>query len=124
MISRPIAAVAYYRMSTLMQDKSIEEQRSHVSLMAERHGIVILRDYFDEGISGDDTSERKDFLRMIADAARREFQLILCWDQDRFGRFDSIEAGHWIYLLREARVGLMTVAQGRIDWDNFSGRLY
>jgi DNA invertase Pin-like site-specific DNA recombinase len=59
---------------------------------------------------------------MIADAERGEFRAILAWDQDRFGRFDSIEAGHWIHPLRQAGVCLVT-PQGVIDWSDFAGRL-
>lgn len=61
---------------------------------------------------------------MIRDAEEcGDFKAILCWDQDRFGRFDSIEAGEWISPLRRAGVELVTVCQGRIDWDDFAGRL-
>jgi len=63
-----------------------------------------------DGISGDATEKRLDFQRMIADASgRRDFEAILCWDQDRFGRFDSVEAGFWIHPLRKAGVKLVTV---------------
>ena len=75
------------------------------------------------GISGDATEKRKAFQKMIADADRGEFSAILCWDQDRFGRFDSIEAGRWIYPLRQHDVKLVTVAQGEVDWTSFAGRL-
>jgi hypothetical protein len=60
---------------------------------------------------------------MRGDAASGEFTLVLCWDQDRFGRFDPIEAGHWILPFRNAGVRLETVAQGRIDWNDLAGRL-
>ncbi len=60
---------------------------------------------------------------MIQDAEAGEFGAVLAWDQDRFGRFDSIEAGHWIYPLRKAGVCLVTVAQGRIDWRDFASRI-
>ena len=61
---------------------------------------------------------------MIGDAEEKaDFAAILCWDQDRFGRFDSIEAGRWIYPLRNAGVWLVTVAQGSIDWNDFTGRV-
>ena len=48
---------------------------------------------------------------------------MLCWDQDRFGRFDPIEGGHWILPFRDAGVRLETIAQGKIDWNDFAGRL-
>lgn len=119
-----IAATAYYRMSTDRQDKSIAEQREAVERFAREHGYKIIRTYCDEGISGDKTEKRVGFRQMIADAQERgDFELILAWDQDRFGRFNSIEAGHWIYPLMQAGIRLETIAQGKIDWNDFSGRL-
>ena len=54
---------------------------------------------------------------------RVSFTWFLCWDQDRFGRFDPIEGGYWILPFRNAGVRLETIAQGRIDWNDFAGRL-
>jgi len=48
---------------------------------------------------------------------------ILCWDQDWFGRFHSIETGEWISPLRRAGVEWICVVQGRISWDDFAGRM-
>jgi len=116
-------AAAYYRMSTDRQEASIPAQREAVEKYAAANGYEITAEYLDEGISGDATEKRHQFKRMVADAERREFEAILCWDQDRFGRFDSIEAGRWIYPLRQAGVHLATVAQGQIDWHDFAGRM-
>jgi site-specific DNA recombinase len=113
----------YLRMSTDKQETSIPQQRAELERYAEKHGYEIVREYRDEGISGDATAKRKGFLRMIAEAPTGDFDRILCWDQDRFGRFDMIEAGRWISPLRDARVTLETVAQGFIDWNDFGGRL-
>jgi len=113
----------YLRMSTDKQDTSIPQQRAALERYAERQGYAIVREYRDEGISGDATAKRKGFQKMIAEAPGGDFDRILCFDQDRFGRFDMIEAGHWITPLREAGVSLETIAQGAIDWNDFSGRL-
>jgi site-specific DNA recombinase len=118
-----IRAVAYYRMSTERQEASIPAQREAVQTYAQKHHYQIIREYRDEGISGDATEKRLDFQRMIRDAGRGDFEAILCWDQDRFGRFDPLEAGYWIKPLRDVGVRLETVAQGRIDWDDFAGRI-
>lgn len=118
-----VPAVVYLRMSSDKQEASIAAQREAVHAYAEQHGYHILREYIDEGISGDDTAKRKAFQRMIADADAGEFKAVLCWDVDRFGRFDSIEAGRWIYPLRQAGVALATVAQGRTDWNDFASRM-
>ena len=119
-----IPAVAYIRMSSDRQEASPDQQRAEVAKLATRDGYKIVREYFDEGISGDATEKRKAFRQMIRDAEEKgDFTAILCWDQDRFGRFDSIEAGRWIYPLRQAGVWLVTVAQGAIDWNDFTGRV-
>jgi site-specific DNA recombinase len=118
------AAVSYIRMSSDMQEASPDQQRAEVAKLATKHGYKIIREYFDKGISGDATEKRVDFQRMIKDADEKgDFAVILCWDQDRFGRFDSIEAGRWIHPLRSAGVWLMTVAQGQIDWNDFTSRM-
>ena len=119
-----IPAVAYYRMSTDRQETSIPAQRSEIRNYAKKHGYEVVREYRDEGISGDATEKRVEFQKMLRDAKeRRDFEVVLCWDQDRFGRFDPLEAGYWIKPLRDAGVRLETVAQGRIDWEDFAGRI-
>jgi site-specific DNA recombinase len=119
-----ISAVAYIRMSSDKQDASPDQQRAAIAKLEAKEGYRIIREYVDEGISGDATEKRTDFLRMREDATtKRDFQAVVCWDQDRFGRFDTIDAGYWIKPFRDAGVRLHTAAQGRIDWDDFQGRL-
>jgi site-specific DNA recombinase len=119
----PIRAVAYYRMSTDRQEDSVDRQRSQVIPYAARRGYAIVREYIDHGIAGDEERRRKAFLQMLADAPRKDFAVILCDDKDRFGRFDSITYGYYVKPLRDAGVSLETVAQGRIDWNSFAGRV-
>ena len=116
-------AVLYLRMSDERQEHSIGDQRTELLAHAEKHGYRILREYDDPAISGDDTARRTGFLRMREDAAKGEFSVVLCWDQDRFGRFDPIEGGYWILPFRNAGVRLETIAQGKVDWTDFAGRL-
>ena len=119
-----IRAVGYIRMSSDRQEASPGQQREEILKLAKKDGYEIIRWYVDEGISGDATEQRKDFQRMIKDAETlNDFCVIVCWDQDRFGRFDSIEAGRWIHPLRKTGVTLATVAQGKIDWNDFAGRM-
>ena len=118
-----IPSVAYYRMSSDKQETSIPDQRVAVEKFAEKNGYRIDWEYADEGISGDATEKRAGFQQMIADATNGEFEVILCWDMDRFGRFDLYEAGYWIKPLRDAGVRLVTIGQGAIDWNDFAGRI-
>lgn len=119
---RLIPAVGYLRRSTDKQEGSIEDQQAEIKRYAEKHSYKVLR-WYDDDLSGDDTENRKGFLRMRDDAERGQFEVILCWDQDRFGRFDSLDAGYWIYPLRRAGVRLVTLNDGEICWDDFQGRM-
>ncbi len=119
-----VPAVGYIRMSTDKQEDSPEQQRAEIVKLAKREGYRIVRWYEDHAISGAKTHKRRDFRRMTRDAEDMgDFQAILCWDQDRFGRFDSLEAGEWISPLRRVGVQLVTVVQGRINWEDFAGRI-
>jgi DNA invertase Pin-like site-specific DNA recombinase len=119
-----IPAAAYYRMSDDDQENSIARQRSQVVPFAARMGYRIVREYIDEGIAGDEEAKRKGFMAMLRDAqARRDFQVILCDDKDRFGRFDSITQGYYLKPLRDLGIKLVTVAQGVVDWHSFAGRI-
>lgn len=114
-------AVASLRRSTNRQERSLDDQRREIEVYAGQHAYRILRWYTDSGISGDATERRLEFLRMNKSATNgRDFEVILCWDYSRFGRFDSMEAGRWVYPLREAGVKPLTVAEGLVDWDCFA----
>jgi len=111
-------------MSSAPQEASPAQQREAVAKLAKDRGYKLIREYFDGAVSGNKTAKRKDFLRMIADVEEKgDFCAILCWDQDRFGRFDSIEAGRWIHPLREAGVWLVTVEDKEVDWNDFASRI-
>jgi len=116
-------AVLYLRRSTDRQETSIADQRSELIQHSHQQGYEIVGEYVDDAISGDKTEDRVEFLRMRDDAASGGFSVILCWDQDRFGRFDLIDAGFWITPFRQAGVRLETIAQGRIDWEDLVGQL-
>ncbi len=120
-----IPAVFYGRCSTLKQETSVEDQRKAVYAYAAKHGYKIVRDYVDEGISGDATEQRPGFLKMHADACRRDrgFDAILVYNDSRFGRFDSLEAGYYIHPMRKNGVYLVTTDKGVVDWDSPTGRV-
>lgn len=120
-MSQSIPAVGYARRSTDKQESSIPEQVKAVQQYADEHGYRILRWYTDDAISGDDTKKRLDFLRMLEDAQQQaDFKAILCWDQDRFGRFSPHEASYRTWPLAQAGVRLVTVDKGPIDWTDFT----
>ena len=117
-----IPAAGYLRMSSDQQATSIADQRKAVIEYAAANGYAIVKWYIDEGISGW-RNDRAQFQKLIADAPRGTFKTILVWDQDRFSRFEPMEANFYWFQLKQAGVSLVTVTQGRIDWDTLAGWL-
>lgn len=122
-MTKLIPAVAYVRMSTDKQDKSPARQRADIEPYAAKRGYEIIEWYTDEGISGDNTEKRLAFKKMCADGALGMFKVIVCEDLDRFGRFDSNEAGYWIYPLRQNGISIDTVTEGTVDLESMTGRI-
>ena len=82
-MTETIPGVAYVRMSSDKQEVSPKQQREAIEQMASGKYRVV-RWYQDEGISGAESDKREGFQRLIVDATmRKDFQAILCWDQDR-----------------------------------------
>lgn len=116
--------VAYLRMSDKKQDKSIAEQREEIERYCAARGYVILRWYVDEGISGAENLKRLEFQRLILDAQeKRDFHAVVVWDQDRFSRFDPMEANYYWFILKQAGVRIITVATGELDFSDLGGWL-
>src|SRR4051812_15894547 len=120
---RLASAAGYIRMSADAQEQSPSQQREQIEKLAEKMGCGRLNWYCDAAISGNDTKHRLGFQQMMTDALLGKFRVILCWSLDRFGRFDSLEAASWIAPLRTAGVMLVTVAEGKMNWDDAGGRL-
>ena len=119
-----IPAVGYLRRSTTKQEKSLDDQRREIEQYAAEHGYHIVRWFQDDGISGDATDKRLGFQAMHKAACNgRDFDCIMVWDLDRFGRFNSLEAGYWIHPLVKAGVNLVTVTDGPVNWLDFTGRI-
>jgi len=104
----PRTAVAYARYSSAGQrDVSIEQQLSDIRAYADREGYHIVREYADHARSGfKDLSARSEFNAMIASAASRGFDTVLCWKVDRFGRNRADSASFKQHL---ARLGVSVV---------------
>lgn len=74
----------YARVSTLNgqhPEMQLAELREH----AARRGWEVTREYVDEGVSGSKES-RPALNRLMTDAHRRQFDAVLVWKIDRFGR--------------------------------------
>lgn len=79
---------AYCRVSTEKENQlnSLEAQKQFFTEYTKRTGDVLVRLYADEGISGTKTKNRKEFMRMMADADKGLFDMVVVKDISRFAR--------------------------------------
>lgn len=79
---------AYCRVSTDKTDQlnSLEAQKEFFAEYTQRTGDNLVRLYADEGISGTKIKNRKEFLRMMADAESGLFDMVVVKDISRFAR--------------------------------------
>jgi DNA invertase Pin-like site-specific DNA recombinase len=78
-------AVLYLRVSTL--DQTTANQERELREVADRMGVEVVKTYRDHGVSGaKGRDKRPQFDALCRDAARRAFDLVLCWSVDRLGR--------------------------------------
>jgi len=78
-------AALYVRVST--DHQSVENQIRDLRQVGERRGWQVVETYSDSGISGAKGRDKRPGLdRMLNDANRRRFDIVLAWAIDRLGR--------------------------------------
>src|SRR5260221_9665012 len=110
-------AAIYARVSTV--DQEPENQLHELRRYVEARGWTAV-EYVERGVSG--AKDRRPALdRLLADARRRRFDVVVCWRLDRLGR----NLKHLITLLEELQalgVAFVSLAEG-IDATTPAGRL-
>ena len=107
-------AVIYARYSSDNQrEESIEGQIRDCRVYAEYNGIEIVGEYIDRAFSAK-TDDRPDFQRMIADSAKKLFDVVLVWKLDRFAR-NRYDSAFYRYTLRKNGVRLISVKENISD---------
>jgi DNA invertase Pin-like site-specific DNA recombinase len=86
MATHTINRVALYsRVSTTNHGQDVSMQTRELRDYCERRGWTVVADYTDAGVSGAKES-RPELNRLMLAAKRRQFDVVLCWKLDRFGR--------------------------------------
>lgn len=99
-------AVIYARFSSSAQrEESIEGQVRDNTAYIEREGMTLCGVYADKAISGQ-TDKRPQFQRMMRDAERGIFDVVVCWKHDRFAR-DRFDAAIYKKHLKENGVSVL-----------------
>ena len=79
-------AVVYARYSSHKQgEQSIEGQLASAYKYAGEHGYTIIHEYIDRAQTGRN-DDREQFQQMLKDTAKHQFEAIIIWKIDRFGR--------------------------------------
>jgi DNA invertase Pin-like site-specific DNA recombinase len=116
----PKRAAIYVRVSTDKQ--TIENQLRELHRIAEHRGWEIVHEYRDAGISGAKGREERPGLdKMLKDAQRRRFDIVMAWAIDRLGR-SLIDLLGTIQALEACGVDLY-LDQQAIDTTTPAGRL-
>src|ERR1700674_5781391 len=86
MASNSLTRVAIYaRASTTNHGQDVSMQTRELRQFVEARGWSFVSDYVDEGISG--TKDKRPALdRLMSDAHKRKFDVVVCWRFDRFAR--------------------------------------
>jgi len=115
------ARVAIYaRVSTTNHGQDASLQTREMGQFAEARGGRLADEYVDKGVSGSKDS-RPELNRLMADAKRRKFDVVLVWKLDRFGR----SLRHLVNALAEFEsLGIAFVSlSDNLDLSTASGRL-
>jgi DNA invertase Pin-like site-specific DNA recombinase len=115
------ARVAIYaRVSTTNHGQDAGLQTSEMRQFAEARGWKLADEYIDAGVSGAKDS-RPELNRLMADAHKRRFDVVLVWKLDRFGR----SLRHLVNALAEFEsLGIAFVSlSDNLDLSTASGRL-
>lgn len=109
-----IPAAQYLRMSTELQDLSIEVQAQINAQFASQRGFDIVRTYEDAGRSGLTISTRPGLKQLVADVVggTADYRAVLVYDVSRWGRFQDIdESAHYEFLCRQMGINIHYCAE-------------
>jgi Site-specific recombinases, DNA invertase Pin homologs len=103
-------AVIYARYSSDSQrEESIDGQLRECKEFAERQNLTIIGTYIDRALSAK-TDERPEFQKMIADSAKKQFEVVLVWKLDRFSR-NRIDSSTYRAILRRNGVKVVSAKE-------------
>lgn len=96
--------------STNQKEESIEQQFDACKAYAEREGYVITGEYADMALTGKEAERRTQFMKMLRDAERGLFDVLLVWKMDRFAR-NRYDSAIFKKLLKESGVKVISVME-------------
>lgn len=83
---KPFQVAIYARVSTNDKGQNPENQLAQLRAWCDRMGHVVVREYVEHESGGKGADQRPQYAQLFADAARRDFDMVLVWALDRFSR--------------------------------------
>lgn len=106
--------VLYLRCSTNETKQDVENQRTPLLKLAEAMQYEIVGEYV-EYASGSGKVTRPEFRRMMEDASKRKFDLILVWSLDRFSREGIHNVFGYLEKLKKSGVAIKSYQESWLD---------
>ena len=105
-------AVIYARYSSDRQrEESIDGQLRECHEYARKHDIKVVHEYIDRALSASKSTEKRlEFLRMVRDSAKHQFDIVLVWKLDRFAR-DRYDSANYKHILKKNGVRLVSATE-------------
>src|SRR5262245_60464102 len=117
--------VGYYRVSPRSDENapSVPEQREWCNMAAPREGLLIVKEFADEFVSGCDLDDLPGLMALVAfcqeeHAAGRPVEVVICWDGDRFSRGSAIRTARVLDDLMSAGVSYLYSTEGWVDLED------
>ena len=108
----------YARVSTDDRGQDPENQLRQLRDWCANAGHQIVREYIDHASGAKDADKRLEFAALLADAHKRQFDLVLCWALDRLSREGMVPTVLHLQRLASYRVGFHSYTEPMLSTDN------
>ena len=108
----------YARVSTDDRGQDPENQLRQLREWCERSGHALIREYVDHASGRKGADGRKQFAAMIADAHRRQFDMVAVWALDRFSREGMVATIGHLQRLASYGVSFHSYSEPALSSDN------
>jgi DNA invertase Pin-like site-specific DNA recombinase len=108
----------YARVSTEDKGQDPENQLRQLRAWCASAGHQVAREYVDHASGGKGAEKRPEFAAMLADAHKRQFDLVICWALDRLSREGMVPTVLHLQRLASYGVGFHSYTEPMLSTDN------
>ena len=108
----------YARVSTDDRGQDPENQLRQLREWCANAGHIVTREFIETASGGKSERQRPEFARLMLDAHKRQFDLVLCWALDRFSREGMRPTIGYLQRLADNGVGFHSYTEPLLSTDN------